>query len=187
VLWDKDRPRSPTASEAQPLDHVDKVMEQEAFWLTLSAAAATGLLAGASLDQLIKQLPARHRIGIEAYSAYSQAADLGYGILFYGILGVGSALLCMAAAVVVHLTALLSSVSVPADLGALLAVLHSLTTLRAAPTNFSQRRVQSDPTALSRVFNRFTRWHTARTFLQVINFGVLLWAVVVLVRAEFAI
>ncbi|SRR6266480_6159437 len=161
---------------------VDEVMEQAAFWLTLSAAATTGLLAGASLDQLIKQLPARHRIGIEAYSAYSQAADLGNGILFYSMLGVGSALLAVAAAVVVCLAALPGAVSVPAVLGALFAVLHSLTTARAAPTNFSQRRVQGDPAALSRVFNRFTRWHAARTVLQMINFGVLLWAVVALLR-----
>jgi hypothetical protein len=32
--------------------------------LLLAAAGANGLLAGASLDQSIKQLPARHRIGV---------------------------------------------------------------------------------------------------------------------------
>jgi hypothetical protein len=153
-------------------------MEQVAFWLTLAATAATGLIAGASLDQAIKQLPARHRIGIEAYSAYSQAADLGNGILFYGVLGISSALLAIAAAIIVHITALPMAVCLPTDLGALLAVLHSLTTARAAPTNFSQRRVLGDPAALTRIFNRFTRWHAARTALQLANFAVLLWAVV---------
>jgi hypothetical protein len=39
--------------------------------LTLAATAADGRLAGASLDQSIKQLPARQRIGVKAYSAYS--------------------------------------------------------------------------------------------------------------------
>jgi len=34
--------------------------------LLLAAAGANGLLAGASLDQSIKQLPARHRIGVLA-------------------------------------------------------------------------------------------------------------------------
>jgi hypothetical protein len=43
-------------------------------------------------------------------------------------------------------------------------------------------RGAGNPAALSRVFNRFTCWHTARTVLQVINFGVLLWAVVALVH-----
>jgi hypothetical protein len=63
-------------------------MIQAAFWLTLGAAAATGLLAGASLDQSIKQLPPRRRVGVVAYSEYSQAGDLGNGIVFYAALGV---------------------------------------------------------------------------------------------------
>jgi len=129
-----------------------------AFWLTLAAAATTGLLAGASLDQSIKQLPARHRIGAEAYSAYSMASDLGNGILFYGMLGVGAALLTIAAAVDVHLAALPVAVCIPTDIGTALAVLHSFATSRAAPTLFSQRSVQGDPAALARVFERFTRW-----------------------------
>src|SRR3712207_9031408 len=69
------------------------------FVLILAATAADGLLAGASLDQSIKQLPARHKIGLVAYSEYSRASDLGPGILWYAILGVGAALLTIAAAV----------------------------------------------------------------------------------------
>jgi NADP-dependent 3-hydroxy acid dehydrogenase YdfG len=46
----------------------------------IAATATSGLLAGASLDQSSKQLPARHRIGAIAFSRYSQAADLGNGI-----------------------------------------------------------------------------------------------------------
>jgi hypothetical protein len=51
-----------------------------AFDLTLAllvvATAVTGVLAGASLDQSVKQLPARRKIGAVAYSRYSRAADL---------------------------------------------------------------------------------------------------------------
>ena len=72
--------------------------------LLLAATAADGLLAGASLDQSIKQLPARHRIGVRTYSSYSRAADLGNGIAFYGILGVGAAALTIAAAVTLYRT-----------------------------------------------------------------------------------
>ncbi|HZY57293.1 MAG TPA: hypothetical protein VFE09_05780 [Rubrobacteraceae bacterium] len=68
------------------------------FVLILAATAADGLLAGASLDQSIKQLPARHRIGV-ASSEYSRASDLGPGVLWYGILGVGAAVLTIAAAI----------------------------------------------------------------------------------------
>jgi hypothetical protein len=150
-------------------------MAHVAFWLIFAATAATGLLAGASLDQSIKQLPARHRIGIEAYSAYSQASDLGNGVLFYGLLGGGAALLTLAAAVAAHVADLPARICVPADIGAGLAVLHSLTTLRAAPINFAQRRAQGDPEALAKLLNRFTHWQAVRAGLQVANFGVLLW------------
>ena len=51
--------------------------------LLVAATAADGLLAGASLDQSIKQLPARHRMGVIAFSAYSRASDLGPGIIWY--------------------------------------------------------------------------------------------------------
>lgn len=141
--------------------------------------ACIGLLAGASLDQSIKQLPARHRIGSVAYSQYSQASDLGRGILFYAILGVGSAALCIAAAIAAALQGLLLSRAVPIYAGAVLALLHTLATTQAAPTNFSQRKVAPDDEAgLAGVFDRFARWQAVRCVLQVINFGVNLWAVV---------
>ncbi len=69
------------------------------FVLILAATAADGLLTGASLDQSVKQLPARHKIGLVAYSEYSRASDLGPGILWYGILGVGAVVLTISAAV----------------------------------------------------------------------------------------
>jgi hypothetical protein len=53
---------------------------------------------GASLNRSIKQLPARHRIGVLAFARYSQAADLANGIAWYAILGVGTALLTLLAA-----------------------------------------------------------------------------------------
>src|SRR5215217_8784872 len=113
------------------------------FVLIFAATLFIGLLAGASLDQSIKQLPARRRIGLTAYSQYSRASDLGNGILFYGILGVTAALLNIAAAIAAYLQ------NIPAQqlnliyLGALLAVLHSLATMQAAPLNFSQRNISA--------------------------------------------
>ncbi len=57
--------------------------------LVIVATAVNGILVGASLDQSIKQLPARHKTGVIAYSAYSQASDLGNGIAWYVLLGSG--------------------------------------------------------------------------------------------------
>src|SRR5436190_5648235 len=126
-------------------------MIQSTFWLALAATAAVGVVTGASLDQSIKQLPARHRIGVKAFSAYSQAADLSNGVPFYATLGVSSALLPIAVVVSAYLGGLPAAALGPAMLAAVLALLHSLTTAVAAPTNFSQRRVQADPVALARV------------------------------------
>ena len=115
----------------------------------VTATAADGQLAGASLDQSIKQLPTRHKIGLVAYSEYSRASDLGPGILSYGHLGVGAALLTIAAAVAAFLECVLPASATPLYMAAGLAVLHSLVTTQAAPTNFSQRRVAKDE----------LRWH----------------------------
>jgi hypothetical protein len=151
------------------------------FVLILAATAADGLLAGASLDQSIKQLPARHKIGLVAYSQDSRASDLGPGILWYGILGVGAAVLTIAAA---FLERVPSASATPLFVAAALAVLHSLVTTQAAPTNFSQRRVAKDEAALASVFDRFERWQTLRAALQVLNFGAMLWALVAFVSAS---
>ena len=146
--------------------------------LIIAAVAATGLLAGASLDQSVKQLPARHRMGVIAFSVYSRAADLGNGILYYAILGIGAALLSIAAAIAVWAQPVAASVRLPMTIAAALAILHSAATSQAAPTNFSQRRVSNDEAALTKIFTRFEFWQTIRVTLQMLNFGVLIWALV---------
>lgn len=143
--------------------------------LITSALAFNGILAGASLDQSIKQLPARHKIGVVAYSAYSQASDLGNGIRWYAILGIGAAVLTVAAAFVTWLGEHTLSSAYPIYLAAVLSILHSLTTTQAASTLFSQRRQQQDETALMAILDRFERWQTLRAALQVLSFGALLW------------
>jgi hypothetical protein len=151
--------------------------------LILAATAADGLLAGASLDQSIKQLPARHKIGLVAYSQYSRASDLGPGILWYAILGVGAAVLTIATAVAALVQGAPPASSTLLYVAAVLAVLHSLATKQAAPTNFSQRRIAKDEAALAQEFDRFERWQTLRAALQVLDFGAMLWALVAYVSA----
>ena len=155
-----------------------------AFVLIVAATAAAGLLAGASLDQSIKQLPARHKIGLVAYSEYSRASDLGPGILWYAILGVGAAVLTIAAAVAAFFERVPPASAIPLYVAAGLAVLHSLVTTQAAPTNFSQRKVAEDEAALARLFDRFERWQTLRAALQVLSFGAMLWALVAYASAS---
>ena len=148
------------------------------FILTVAAVAADGMLAGASLDQSLKQLPARHRIGAVAYAAYAQAADLGPGVLWYGILGVGAAALTIAASVGAVVRHVAAPVTVPLVIAGALSILHSLATTQAAPTMFSQRHVPQTEQALAAVFARFARWQTVRATLQVLTLATVLWALI---------
>ena len=146
--------------------------------LLIAAVAFNGILTGASLDQSIKQLPARRRMGVIAFSAYSRAADLGNGIVWYAIIGVGAALLTIAAAVGAYLQVTPGPVVIPLYLAALTSLLHSFTTTQAAPTLFRQRQVKDDATQLTMIFDRFERWQALRAALQLATFGLALWALV---------
>jgi hypothetical protein len=135
--------------------------------LLVAAVAANGLLAGATLDQAIKQLPARHRIGAAAFSAYGQAADLSSGVAWYPILGIGTAVLALAAVVAGlrarprGLARRVLWVAAAATVG------HMAVTAVAAPVNFSQRHAHS-VAGLTRVFDTFERLNAVRAGLQVI-------------------
>jgi hypothetical protein len=147
-------------------------------WLALVGLATLvdGLLAGASLDQSIKQLPARHRMGVVQFSEYSQAADLGHGVVWYAALGIGGALLTLVAA------GLAVVLNVPPEqrlllvIAGALAIAHSVTTARAAPINFSQRAVRGNQAALAGIFTQFERWQTLRAGLQLATFSAMVWA-----------
>lgn len=146
--------------------------------LLVLATAADGILAGASLDQSIKQLPARHRMGAVAFSVCSRASDLGPGIIWYATLGIGAALLTLATATAAFLQGTALSDAAPIYLAAGLAVLHSLTTSQAAPINFKQRKVKDDEATLAAIFTQFERWQTARVILQILTFAAMLWGLV---------
>ena len=147
--------------------------------LTFTATALNGILVGASLDQSIKQLPARHRMGVSAFSLYSRSADLSRnGIVWYALLGISAALVTLAAAVATFVSG--SAYPLPILCAAILSVLHSIATSQAAPTNFRQRKVLKDEAALAAVFDTFERWQTVRVILQACTFAVTLWALFVL-------
>ena len=144
--------------------------------LLIAAVAFNGILTGASLDQSIKQLPARRRMGVIAFSGYSRAADLGNGIVWYAIIGVGAALFTIGAAVSAYLQGAPAAVAIPLYLAALTSLLHSFTTTQAAPTLFRVRQVKDDAAQLTVIFDRFERWQTLRAALQLATFGLTLWA-----------
>lgn len=101
--------------------------------VTVAATALSGVLAGASLDQSVKQLPARRRIGAAAYAAYSRASDLGHGVAWYAGIGIGAALLTIVAAAWAFARGRSLARALPLYGAALLSLLHPLVTSRAAP------------------------------------------------------
>lgn len=145
--------------------------------LVIATTALSGIAAGASLDVSIRQLPARHRIGIRAYSAYSQATDLGTARIWYPPLGIGTLLLALAAAMVAFLQHVALSHALPIYVAAVLWVVHLLITLIwALPTLPRQRQVVHDDVQLAAIFNQFERLQTVRVALDVLIFASTLWA-----------
>jgi hypothetical protein len=148
--------------------------------LLVAAVVVASMGATASLDQLIKQVRARHRIGVVAYSAYSRAADFHTGILYYVPIIVGWLLLIPAAAIAGWANGASGQRAV-----ALVAMVAGLaghilvTALRAAPILLSQRKIRPDdePT-LAVVFDRFQRWHLVRTVIDVGTVAATVWALV---------
>jgi hypothetical protein len=163
-------------------------MTVQALWFVLLAIAVTvnGLLAGASLDQSIEQLPARHRIGMRAYRAYSQASHMANGRFWLIPLGIGGAVLTLAAAIWALTLNLSTGRSLPVFLGGGLAVAHTLSTVKAGSINWSltpwqpaERKVADDEVALADILQRFERWQALRASLQFLTFAVTVWALAV--------
>lgn len=145
--------------------------------LLLTAIVTNALLVGAAADQVIKQLPARHRIGVAAFSDYSQAADLSNGVAWYATLGIGAAVLSILAAVVgLRTRAYRAVVGAPLMVALVCTLAHSAVTAVAAPLNFSQRGAGGDLAELAAIFDRFEQLTVLRLVLQAAVLAALVWA-----------
>jgi hypothetical protein len=117
-------------------------------------------------------------MGVVEFAKFSRANDLGNGLNVYPALGISAALLTIIAALAAFLQ------SSPLERTWLLyisggsAVLHSFTTIRAAPNMLSLRRSTYDEAKLTETFNRFAKWPNLRAILQLLNFIMLVWAIV---------
>jgi hypothetical protein len=145
--------------------------------LVLATTALSGIAAGASLDVSIRQLPARHRIGVRAYSVYSQATDLGTARVWYPPLGIGTLLLTSVTAAMAFFQQVALAHALPLYVAVVLWLVHLLITLIwALPLLPRQRQVAGDEKQLATIFNRFERLQTVRAALDVLIFAVTLWA-----------
>lgn len=157
-------------------------MQTILVWILSLATFASGLLAGISLDKSLVQLPARHRMGVVAFAAFSHAADMGRGLIWYPLVGIGAPALILVAVLLHGIQGFSGARTTPLVLAALLGVAHVLTTSRAAPILLQLRSGTPDELKLHVLYQRFTAWHTVRCILQIATFAALLWAVQVSVR-----
>jgi hypothetical protein len=150
------------------------------FAVLISATIFDGILAGAGLDQVIKQLPARRHIGVVAYSKYFMAADLANGKFWYGPLGVLAYVLTVGSAIAGYLQNVETSAMTLFFIASALALVHAFGTSQAAPTAFRVRGAGNDETALTKIFDKFSRWTSLRGIAGVLMFIASLWALVLI-------
>jgi hypothetical protein len=62
---------------------------------------------------------------------------------------------------------------------ALLSILHTFATTRAASVMLSIKDIPDYEALLTAKFDRFARWHTVRATFQVVAFFVLVWALAI--------
>jgi len=148
------------------------------------ATVVDGLLAGASVDQSVEQLPSRRRLGVRAYRAYSQSSHMANGRFWLIPLGIGAPVLRTIAAARAKSVGLARNRAVPVYLAAALAAAHAASTIKAAGINFAiapwqpPERTITDEATLASVFDRFERWQAVRASLQLLTFAAGVWALV---------
>jgi hypothetical protein len=143
-------------------------------WVLILATLTSGLLAGISLDKSLVQLPARHQMGVVAFAAFSRAADLGRGLIWYPLLGIGAPVLILIALLLQGVQGFRGASTLPLILAAVLGLAHVIATSPAAPVLLLLRQGIPDAATLQALYQRFTAWHTVRCILQVATFAVTL-------------
>jgi hypothetical protein len=146
------------------------------------AAGFGGLLAGASADRYLVQVPAWRHLDVMIWAEHSRHADLGNGRFWYPVLAFAATGLSIAAVVAVRQQALVApGIGTPIYLAALLELLGLLLTAGAAP-NLIRLRTPHDLAATERGFRRFHAWGLPRAVFQISAFPILLWALAVAAR-----
>jgi len=153
--------------------------------LTLIFIVAALLLGGlgASFGRTLIENPAWRQVGVEAWAAFSRAADLGNGKIIYPIEGIGSTLLIVAAAISFRLSANRPrSAAIPIYTALLMKIGVLLVTTQAAPIMLSVPRIANDPVALQRAFDGFARWGDLRAVFVALGYCADVWALIALLR-----
>ncbi len=139
-----------------------------------------GILAGAVLDYVIKQLPARGQIGIKAYKEYFLASDLGYGRFWYIPLGLSAYALNVGVLLVAYSQKAGGFLLSDFAIAAACSLLHAFGTSQAVPAGMAFTRTKTDDDSVLRhAFDRFARWVVFRGIIGVPLFVAMLMGLMV--------
>lgn len=146
--------------------------------LLIATTVAIAVGTGATLDQTIKQLPARRRVGASAYVAYVRAADLRNGLIWYPVIGV-SCVLTPAAAIVVGLSRKPTGAAEATLIALAVSIVGFIAaTATAAPTLFTVRRGAVTDLVAARTLDRFARMNAVRAVAITLALVASTWALV---------
>jgi hypothetical protein len=141
-----------------------------------------GLLAGASADRYLVQVPGWRHLDVMTWAEHSRHADMGNGRFWYPILAFAATGLSIAAAIGVRQQPFAASnLRLWVYLAALFELLGLSVTALAAPNLLRLRRPQDRPTT-ERSFAHFHRWGLLRAAFQISSFPILLLALRQLLR-----
>lgn len=145
--------------------------------LLLAATFVAGILAGGIIDRVLVGGPAWHELGASAWMQYSRRADLGSGLLFYPLEGIGAALLIVAATLSNYFDRNAPrGVALPLYCAVGFSIIGLLLTLKAAPIMLGLRMPQSEA-AVNIAFDQFYWWGLyLRGFADTLAFLADLWA-----------
>ena len=152
--------------------------------LLILSTGFSGLLAGASADRYVVQVPAWRQLDVMIWAEHSRHADLGNGRFWYPVLAFMATALSIAATVGLRQQPSRADAVVrTVYLGALFELVGLSLTLLAAP-NLLRLRKPRDLDITERSFRLFHRWGLARAVFQISAFPIFLWALYLLVRAS---
>jgi hypothetical protein len=148
--------------------------------LIVGATALSGLLAGASADRYLVQVPAWRRLDPMVWAEHSRHADMGNGRFWYPLLAFGATGLSVAAAIGVYRRAVVPrGLAEPVYLAAVASVLGLTMTVLAAPQLLRLRKPR-DRATTEASFRAFHAWGLIRAVFQILAFPINLWALYVL-------
>lgn len=139
--------------------------------LAFGATLLDGVLAGASLDRTLIQLPAFQRLGPRPWADFSRKADLDRGRWWYPTLAIAGTALSLAAVARTRRDTASRKARGPLSTAAMLAAAGLLTTMKAAPNMLRIRDVGVDESILQQSLAGFERWHGMRAILQGLAFA----------------